>query len=431
MKRVEFSRNIAWSLTLGPWRDDVLAAALRRRLPVGSRPEASEIADGLVRALPGRYAPSVARIAEALRQMPAFERLYVQCRRRGVWPDPELTAPSFAPISGLAHCDVPRLATLAELADWLIVPPGRLDYLADPGSRHERHGDMAVNHYHYVLQAKRDGRVRLIEAPKTGLKAVQRRILRGILEHVPNHADAFGFVRGRNCLEGAARHAGEDVVVCFDLAEFFPSIRASRIHGIFRCLGYPGAVAGHLTGLCTNATPPRVLDRMPADMRATFRGPHLPQGSPASPYLANLVSFGLDRRLSGLARRLGARYSRYADDLTFSGDRGIAGMLLGAVPEIVRDEGFRINAGKTRVMSRASRQVVTGVVVNAHLNIDRTTFDRLKAVIHACGRAGDTRLRDAAFRASLLGKIDWVEAVNPHRGRKLRRLLAEVAERAE
>lgn len=405
----------------------MLEAALRRRLPVALQPLASEIAADLMAALPLRYAPSVARVAEALRRMPSFERIYVHCQRRGIWPDPDSTVPVFAPIPELAHCDVPPLATLADLADWLVISPARLDYLADPGSRHERHGDMAVNHYHYLVQAKRDGRARLIEAPKAGLKAVQRRILRGILDQVPKHDDAFGFVKGRTCLLGAGRHSGEEVVICFDLADFFPSIRASRIHGTFRSLGYPGAVAERLTGLCTTATPPRILDRLPEDVRTIHRAPHLPQGSPASPALANLVSFALDRRLSGLARRLGAQYSRYADDLAFSGDGKIAGTLLRAVPEIVRDEGFLLNSAKTRVMSRTSRQVVTGVVVNAHLNVDRTSFDRLKAIIHACGQKGDGRLRDPLFRASLVGRIDWVETVNPRRGRKLRRLLAEAA----
>jgi retron-type reverse transcriptase len=105
----------------------------------------------------------------------------------------------------------------------------------------------------------------------------------------------------------------------------------------------------------------------------------LPQGSPASPALANHVSFRLDRRLSALANSLDAHYSRYADDLSFSTDSHIAGSLLRIVPQIVQDEGFAINQAKTRLMSKASRQTVTGVVVNAHLNIDRKLFDHRKS----------------------------------------------------
>lgn len=119
-----------------------------------------------------------------------------------------------------------------------------------------------------------------------------------------------------------------------------------------------------------------------------------------------------------------ANYSRYADDLTFSGARGIAHSLARSVSQIVQEEGFAINASKSRSMKRTSRQTVTGLVVNQHININRRDFDALKAIIHACGKPADRRLYDATFRESLLGKIGWVETVNPNRGQKLRRLLS-------
>ena len=256
------------------------------------------------------------------------------------------------------------------------------------------------------------------------MKSVQRQILRNIIDKTPNHGDAFGFVKGRSCLDGAARHAGEAVVICFDLRDFFPSIGSGRIFGMFKCLGYPRAVSLYLTALCTTATPTRILERLSFDERTYYRRPHLPQGSPASPALANKAAFTLDRRLSALASRLNAYYSRYADDLSFSGDRHIIRTLLQVVPQIVRDEGFCLNAAKTRIMPDVTRQVVTGVIVNEHLNVSRESFDQLKATIHACGKTADKRLSDPEFRASLLGKIDWVEAVNPNRGQKLRHLLS-------
>ena len=334
-----------------------------------------------------------------------------------------------APIDSFARLDLPHIATTTALADWLFVPPDRLSYLADPQHRHERHEEMVVNHYHYHLHPKRNGSLRLVEAPKPGLKAIQRQILHGILDAVPAHPDAFGFVKTRTCLHAAGRHAGEDTVLRFDLKDFFPSIYAGRIFGFFRCLGYPHEVSRLLTSLCTTATPPRVLERLPGDQRPTYRAPHLPQGAPTSPALANQMCHGLDRRLAGLAPRLGANYSRYADDLSFSGDARIVPTLTKAVPDIVAAEGFRLNPAKTKVMRHGARQVVTGIVVNTHLNVDRKTYDHLKAVIHACGNPEDPRLTDPAFRASLLGKIGWVETVNPPRGQKLRRLLAKSWER--
>ena len=128
----------------------------------------------------------------------------------------------------------------------------------------------------------------------------------------------------------AASHSGQFVVIRLDLEDFFSSITASRIYGIFRTAGYPEAVAHALTGLSTNVVPtafwgslPRPR-RVPSDQAHHRLGrklatPHLPQGAPTSPALANLAAFKLDRRLTGLAASLEINYTRYADDLTFSG----------------------------------------------------------------------------------------------------------------
>src|SRR5207253_7777935 len=113
--------------------------------------------------------------------------------------------------------------------------------------------------------------------------------------------------------------------------------------------------------------------------------PHLPQGAPTSPALANLCAFGLDRRLAALAERVGATYSRYADDLAFSGDAWLLGHAEGVrrtVAEIAREEGFRVNERESQLMSRAGRQRICGIVVNERPNLARTDFDRLKATLH-------------------------------------------------
>lgn len=430
MNRPEFSRNIAGSLTLGSWSKDFIKTNLLRRFPYVLHRLVPEIVGELFLVLPSRYAPSANSIASSLLLIHNFELAFRYCQRRDIWPARDLTSPVMSPISAFIDLDVPQLPTVGSLAEWLLLPTDRLEYLADRHCRFEEHGETSINHYHYILKKKKTNGIRVIEAPKQSLKSVQRQILRGIVDKLPSHADAFGIVKGRNCLQAASRHVGEDVVVCFDLKDFFPSIGSGRIFGLFRCLGYPHAVAQYLTALCTTSTPPRILERLNFDDRFSYRKPHLPQGSPASPALANHVSFALDRRLSALANSLDSHYSRYADDLSFSGDSHIVGSLLRIVPQIVRDEGFAINQAKTRLMSNTSRQMVTGVVVNEHLNIDRKLFDRLKAVIHACRKTNDTRLLNPLFRASLLGKIDWVETVNPKRGQKLRGLLASACAKA-
>jgi retron-type reverse transcriptase len=423
MRRAALARNLAVTLANAPWTARDAEAALARRLPPALVGEAAGLAAHVLAASRTPYAPSAEALARSLADAPGLARVHAHCARAGVWPDPDLAPPRMRPIAPFATLDLPALATPAALADWLLLTPERLDYFADLSGRVEEAGETAINHYFHHLHPKKSGGKRLIEAPKPALKSLQRRVLDGVLAHVPPHPDAFGFVPSRNCLMAAQRHAAEEVVISLDLKDYFPSVAAGRIHALFRCLGYPHPVARLLTGLTTIRTPARVLERMPPAMRQAFRDPHLPQGAPTSPALANLASFALDRRLAGLAHRLGAAYSRYADDLTFSGDRRIARAVLAAVPGIVAEEGFVLNQSKTRVMPAATRQRVTGVVVNRHLNIARPEFDRLKAILHRCAQPGDGRLADPIFRARLEGKVGWAEAVNPARGAKLRALL--------
>ncbi|WP_424983962.1 reverse transcriptase family protein [Maritalea sp. S77] len=428
MNKRQFSHILAESLILGDWSVQNITDNLTRNLPKDAHKFATETATELHFALPQKFAPSARAVELVLLRTTRFEATYKHCREKKAWPRRDLSSPMMCPTPAFKELDIPKLPTIANLADWLSLSENRLLYLADIHRRYEEHGETSINHYHYLLKKKKAGGTRIVEAPKEDLKAVQRQILQNIIGVLPSHPAAFGFVKGRNCLQAANRHVGEQIVLCFDLKDFFPSIGAGRIFGLFRCLGYPHAVARALTSLCTTLTPARILERLSPEDRLIYNSPHLPQGAPTSPALANHVCFSLDKRLATLAGRLGANYSRYADDLTFSGDKNIIGPLKHLLPEIVQDVGFALNQTKTRVMRHASQQVVTGVVVNEHLNIARKTFDHLKAIIHACGKPDDHRLLDPAFRSSLVGKIDWVEAANPNRGQKLRQLLADASE---
>jgi RNA-directed DNA polymerase len=164
--------------------------------------------------------------------------------------------------------------------------------------------------------------------------------------------------------------------------------------------------------------------------------PHLPQGAPTSPVLANLCAHRLDCRLAGLADAEGAHYSRYADDIVFSGGRRLHAHAAGMrriVEEIVRAEGFRLNPHKSQLMSRAGRQRICGIVVNDRPNAPRRDYDRLRALLHDAelhGPAAANRAGVPDLRAHLLGRISWVEALNPARGPALRRRLARIDWRA-
>jgi RNA-directed DNA polymerase len=414
---------LAVSLAQQRWERASLVAHLNARLP----PPLAHLADPMTRrllhALPGASAPDPARILAALQTSASADRLVAHALKTGTRPALTLSPPVFRASARLAA--LPPLSVPAELEDWLSLPPGQLIRFADLRNLSALTVNAFAPHYHQHLIPKLNGGMRLIEEPKPYLKRLQRRILHGLLDRVPVHPAACGFVPGRNAIQGASRHAGEAMVIAFDLADFFPRIPFARIYSLFRALGYPRAVAMNLTGLTTTVAPPRILRTPNLAAADALSARHLPQGAPTSPALANLSALQLDRRLSGLARSCNAAYTRYADDLTFSGDAGIAPLLLRAVPQIIADAGFRPNPAKTRVMPAHFRQIVTGLTVNRHINIPRKTYDELKATIHHIARPGDPRRSDPAFITSLSGHVAWVEQVHPARGHRLRNALAD------
>jgi retron-type reverse transcriptase len=420
------ARNLAAKLSASGWQADTLTEAVDPALSRRSMHGRDRLIDRLAELYRAAYPPSPEQLVVCLLASPAF-RPKLRMPRRAV-----LDPPRFAPSLALAHLVLPPLATPGELGAWLGLSIEQLDWLADRRRAHRRSISTPLQHYRYAFVPKASGPPRLIEAPKPRLKAIQRRILDEILGKVPVHPAAHGFVAGRSAVTNAQLHAGEAVILGLDLKSFFPTLRMARIHGIFRTLGYPWAVARLLTGLCSTEAPPALFAELPKESRpdwalqALYCSRHLPQGAPTSPCLANLAAWQLDRRLDGLANAVGARYTRYADDLSFSGDDSVAARvpsLQRAVEQIVGDEGFVINAAKTRIMRDGQRQQVTGIVVNAHCNLARDEFDRLKAILHNCvaqGPASQNRAGHPDFRRHLDGRIAWAEQLNPRRGAKLR-----------
>ena len=313
------------------------------------------------------------------------------------------------------------LETPRDLADWFGVPLPTLDGWADPQNWLTRVPDGPQQHYHRYWRA-----TRLIEAPKAQLAKMQRRVLRSILDSVPAHPAAHGFIRGRSIVSHARQHCGRAVVLRCDIRQFFNTITRPRVQGIFRYIGYPEPVATLLASLCTTKTPSWCLPR-DGWTRLLLTERHLPQGAPTSPSLANLVAHRLDRRLAGLADRFGLTFSRYADDLTFSGEHHLrAPRIVEHIRAIVEDEGFILNEAKTRLRGQNVQQRITGLSVNERPNVPRRDFDRLKAILHNCVTHGpETQNRGGHpdFRAYLEGKVAYVEMVNPAKGRRLRRHL--------
>lgn len=326
----------------------------------------------------------------------------------------------------LARLGLPVFHHPGELAFWLKIPTGKLAWLTERFTVNGRPISVSSSHYHYTWLKKRTGGYRLIESPKVSLRAVQDKILVELLEHVGIHEAVHGFVPERSILTNAQPHVGKQVVVKVDLENFYRRIRFARIVAIYRALGYSREIGIWLARLTTSGIPSD-LNPPVGDARANWEylPRHLPQGAPTSPYLANLCAFGLDVRLSGLANRFGAIYTRYADDLTFSGDDEFSTALpifLQLLRQIVSDEKFMINRKKTRILRPSDRQMVTGVVVNETPNPSRPEFDRLKAILHNCkvhGPSSQNRDQHENFAAHLRGRISHVLWLNAEKGEKL------------
>jgi hypothetical protein len=372
-----------------------------------------------------------AKLAEWIRRDAGYREAWLAARPPRI-AHYVLDPPRMSPRRGaLAACALPDLPTPGDLAAWLGLTVGELDWFADVRGMNTPEGPLC--HYRYVWVPKSYG-MRLMEVPKIRLREIQRRILRGILDPVPVHRAAHGFRRGKSCGTYVEPHVGRDVVLRMDLRDFFPSIPGARIHALFGTLGYPEAVARTLTALCTNAVPMAIARRGAATwLDAKHLGiPHLPQGAPTSPALANLCALHLDLRVDELAKSMDGAYTRYADDLAISGGEPLRRRMANVsalVTQIAMEEGFDVNHRKTRVMHRSHRQVLTGVVVNAKANVPRQAFDRLKAVLTNCVRHGPaSQNRDGVrdFQAHLAGRIAHVASLNWERGKKLQEIFRRI-----
>lgn len=424
----------------GAWNEQELvarAAGALDRSPAWIAPLAREVLAGYHRA-PADRPRELARFIDRVLQgwpVPEDDDFEPPQIRRWLTSEPQM---------GARRWPVPEIASVGDLAAFLNLPDGELAWLADVRGLERTVASARLNNYWYGTIARAGRPVRVIERPKHRLKLAQRTLLHEILDWIPAHDAAHGFVRGRSVRSHAAAHTDRFVVMRFDLEDFFSSITAGRIYGIFRTAGYPEAVAHTLTALSTNVVPvdfwaslPRPADHPQVDghhrLGRKLATPHIPQGAPTSPALANLAAHKLDRRLAGLAESLEITYTRYADDLIFSGQTKLVHLardLRRLVTRIVREEGFVINQQKSTFVTRAGRQSVCGVVVNDHLNVARTEYETLKAILHNSaihGPATQNRHAIPSFRAHLLGRISWIDGLNPIRGEKLRRQFAKIS----
>lgn len=268
--------------------------------------------------------------------------------------------------------------------------------------------------YHEIKIPKKNGGVRTLDIPSMDLKYIQRWILDNILNkiHVSDYAN--GFVKNRSILTNAQNHINSECVVNIDLKDFFPTVKFEQVFRIFKYYGYTKEVSYTLAKLCT------------------YRG-ILPQGSPASPAITNIICLKLDKRLSALGQKYEATFSRYADDITFSGKKAIVHLLPYAI-NIIRDEGFAVNLDKTHTSFKHQRQEVTGLIVNGDkVHVSQKFKKRFRQEIYYCKKYGvQSHLKHinnhhSFYKEHMYGQAYFINMVEPSLGQELLRLLDSIS----
>ena len=230
---------------------------------------------------------------------------------------------------------------------------------------------------------KKSGGFRVISAPKNLLKSFltyTNRILQAFYE-APDYVT--GFVPEKSVVDNAERHIGMNYVFNTDLKDFFPSISKSRVWATLKHppFNFNDTIADAIAGLCCTDI---IVD---GEMRRA-----LPQGSPCSPILTNIVCRNLDRKLYKLAKKYNLRYSRYADDITFSSNRNVFlkdGDFQKELVDIITGQNFSINEKKTRVQKKNQRQEVTGLIVSDRVNVTRDYVRSLDNLLYIWEKHGE------------------------------------------
>ena len=323
---------------------------------------------------------------------------------------------------------LPILQNAEQLAKAMGISIGQLRFLSFSRKNSK------ISHYKRFKIPKKTGGFRHISAPMPKLKKAQYWILENILNKITMHPKAHGCVIGKSIKTNAIPHVAKDVVINQDLKNFFPSITYPRIKGVFRSLGYSDQLATIFALLCSE---PKIIEVsvLGEDYYAQRGERFLPQGSPCSPAITNILCRKLDYRLDGLAHKYGFSYTRYVDDLTFSGGKDQyehITKILKYSRRIVKEENFTLHPDKLRVMKNGVRQEVTGVVVNEKPNVDKKSLKRFRALLYQIekdGLEGKVWTGKADLLSQIHGYANFINQIDSEKGKKYKEQVTRILER--
>lgn len=257
-------------------------------------------------------------------------------------------------------------------------------------------------HYHPVRLPKADGSYRLLYVPDEPLKRIQRKIQNVLLVDCELSPYATAYRYGGSIIKNARPHVGKDRILKLDIRNFFDSIRYSTVKDrVFPSERYSEKNRILLTMLC-------------------YYRDALPQGAPTSPAISNIIMRDFDNAIGAWCAKRGIVYTRYCDDMTFSGPVN-ADEVASLVRQRLAADGFRLNERKTKCIDSHHRQTVTGIVVNSKENTAISYRKQLRQEMYYCQKFGiESHLLRIGIDSSpdqylrrLSGKINFVLSVSP------------------
>ncbi len=251
----------------------------------------------------------------------------------------------------------------------------------------------------FYIPKKSTNRKRKIDEPLPSLKEIQKWILINILNNIRVSKFAKAFVSNISLKDNAKFHRNQKLLLTLDIKDFFKSIKFIEVYKVFHKIGYSKGVSVLLSKLCT------------------FYG-SLPQGAPTSPYISNLVFHPLDNRIAAFCFERNIRYTRYADDLTFSGDFK-PGMIIKFVKYVLKNKKLKLNSDKIRTMYKGQRQEVTGIIVNQKMQVPRKIRRELRQNVYyikkydVLSHMERKKIMNINYLNHLLGKANFICFINP------------------
>lgn len=264
---------------------------------------------------------------------------------------------------------------------------------------------------------KKNGGFRHISAPKNDLLNYQNWVKIFILDPLQFPEYLTSYQKGKSIADNAKPHANQALLIKFDLRNFYGQITQDKVFGMFKILGYSTSVSVDLAKICCKPESAEIAGRnIPAC---------LPQGAPTSPTISNFVAGRMDKRLMEYAKKHGFNYTRYADDLSFSGPLN-SPLRKGVIERIIQDEGFEVNKKKTRFVPSSTNQLVTGLNVNHKAAVPKKFRRMVHTHLHNCLRFGPYRNLEQLgisdkinYNDWLLGHIHYIKILHPMEADKM------------